>query len=1077
MSKSKKRASVPSAEAAPPEIIKKSKNSSGVFGDEIKSVEDALKGLKKVLQGIGKLEGLNLKQMQEWCERRGISIPWPADMAPCKAFCESSPAQEVVFHFEAPKSIAIAGSFMLQTYLAGEDSNVDLIVEQPEGVVFRYADGAKDHINWRYWLRRCFYVAVCFDALKQDLPASASIKFDRLNGNPYKSIIAIKFSGIDRVIRIIPSLPYSDTFKSKIFRLGPQRSNVRPAWLQSWIKGGNSFESNPKELPTPFYNYSLLSEALYLPHLINLHSVLKSSPVLSASVKMIKAWLKQSGVSAVTSINGFIASMWLVDMVNNGIINSSIMDELQIFKLVLKSWVDSFSSDKPEFFKKLSGFESEEDYEGFSDCPSTSPALLAGPMNLLYSSNFNSLQCLAQLASSTLSFLSAHPDRLDRIFLSKLDCELFTRDLSVTYKNIAAEDVKGLPAGVFENYANVMTSGYLEGRIALVLRKGLTDRLKGPLNVQISQSKSGSGFDISIGVTFDALNYERLIDLGPNSDEGEAAAKFRGFWGSKAELRQFKDSAIRECVSWETVKDKSTIPREIINWLLSRHFGLNSKSSSDNSDRLLFFKSSSESFSKFSGVFDALGRELRGLSQVLPLTIVQCVGISPAHRHTSLQVPEPIEGLTQEFPSSLLPSPSCPVYDFLIRFERSSAWPDERQALQSARQAFLLQLNRTLLSRKIVQGALVSSEYIDIFYKGYVFRGWIEVPREELRCRVEGLIAEAERIERRTFWQTRLSNVLHQLATRHRAFSETARLVKTFLAGHLITLDDDLIDNLVALIFLEGEDQRGSGKASWVGSLLQNRLAGTALTGFLRFLDLLGNFPWSERPLILDFSSFESQDDLQSISQLEIDAMNSSDWSALLRKNGDTNAISIIPIYSREQKAMILNSLGNCELSIFVPTLPTDLIEKITLIRCKLLAKLTLEHLEVSSNEESLQGLFKMSSDAIINDFDILIKLDVEQIQQVPGHHIEGLTRILRNAPQACPLLFSALPGFSAHSRLVKDLVAPLKALTASISFNPVNPGMLAVRVKDIGKMEQVLETVKRIGGDLIKDIKMTRNI
>lgn len=1081
MSKSKKRsnpeASVLSTEVpvAPVENTKKSKKSPAL--SEIKSVEDALKGLKKVLQGIEEQKGLTLKQVQDWCKSRGIDIPWPAALAPSKGFCESDASKELVFDFEPPKNIAIAGSFMLQSFLSHEDSNVDMIVEQPEGVIFRYSDGAKDHINWRYWLRRTFYLTVCFDALKKSLPETASIVFDNLNGNPYKTIIVIKFEGVNRLIRIILSIPFSETFKSKIFRLSPQRSNVRPSWLQSWIHGtGTDFEANSKELPTPFYNYSLLSEALYLPHLIHLHGVLKSSPVLSASIKMIKAWLKQSGVSPITSINGFVASMWLVEMVSSGIINPSIMDELQIFKLVLKSWVDAFESDKIEFIKKLSGFEGEEGYEGFK---SSGPlSLLAGPMNLFYSSNLNSLQGLAQLASSTLSFLATHPDRLDRIFLTKLGCELFTQDLVVEYKNIRCEDVKGLPVGVIQNYANVISSGYLEGRIALVLRKGLTDRFKGPLNIKVNKANRNC-FDIKIGVTFDTQNFERIIDLGPNSEEKEAAAKFRGFWGSKSELRQFKDSAIRECVAWEHLKDKTMIPKEIITWLMTRHFGLSQ--SRDTSKKLAFFDSPSEAFMTFSGVFDALSRELRGLSQVLPLTIVQCVGISPAHRHTSLQVPEARDSLVQEYPCSTLPSPSCPVYDFLIRFERSAAWPDERQALQSARQAFLLQLNRTIQNRKIVKASLVANEYIDIYYKGYIFRGWIEVPREELRCRAEGLIVEAERIERRTFWQTRLSNTLHQISTRQKAYAETCRLIKTFLSGHLISIDDDLIDALVALVFLEGGDQRGSGKAAWVGSLLQNRPAGTALTGFLRFLDLLINFPWNERPLILDFSSFEAADD-QNSSQVEIDAMNSSDWSALIRQSGgqsSSSAISIIPIFSVEQKAMILNALGNPELSSLIPSLPVDFIDRITLIRCKLLARLTIEHLEaVSSNEDdegTLQGLFKMSKEAICNDFDILIKLDSEQIQQVPGHHIEGLTKIMRNAPQASPLLFSLLPGFSAPGRLFKELAGPLKSFNATISYNPINPIMLAVRCKNIEKIEEVVETVKRIGGDLIKDIKITK--
>ena len=95
----------------------------------------------------------------------------------------------------------------------------------------------------------------------------------------------------------------------------------------------------------------------------------------------------------------------------------------------------------------------------------------------------------------------------------------------------------------------------------------------------------------------------------------------------------------------------------------------------------------------------------------------------------------------------------------------------------------------------------------------------------------------------------------------------------------------------------------------------------------------------------------------------------------------------------------------------------------------------------------------------------------------VPGHHIEGLTRILRNAPQANPLLFSRLPGFSAPLRLLKELGGPLKSFNSSISYNPSNPLMLAIRVKDTGKIYEVYETVKKIGGDLIKDIRMTNTI
>jgi U3 small nucleolar RNA-associated protein 22 len=1054
-------------------VAKKAKNNasaSSVIDVEFKSVEEALKGIKKALQGLESQAGLSFDQILEWCRVRDISIPWPADLSPSTDFVESALAKELTFDFEAPRTVAIAGSFMLQTSLCDSDANVDLIVEQPEGVIFRYSDGAKDHINWRYWLRRTFYLVVCFDALRSAFPGS-QVSFELLQGNPFKTIISFRAAGIDRIIRIIPSLPFSETFQSKMFRLSPQRSNVRPAWLQFWSHGGklNHNDDTSKETPTTFYNYSLLSEALYLPHLVHLHAALKN-PVLVSAIKMLKAWLKQTETSAITCMSGFLASMWLVDLVHEGLVNPDIMDELQIFKLVLRSWVDSFSQNSTEFCKKLQKFDSSfENVEGSKQ----STVLLAGPMNLFYSANLNSLERLSQVAQATLSFISSHPDRLDRVFLSKVKFDLFTMDLVMEYKNVSVASIrKFLPAGVLQSYGNAVNSGYLEGRIALVLKKGLTDRIRGPIRIKASEADfRGSGvFDLRIGVTFDTLNSSRRLDLGPNSEDKEASAKFRGFWGSKSELRQFKDSAIRECVAWT----EENVCREIISWLINRHFGIASVTS-DTSKQLEFF--SSESFGVFSASFDGLARELRSLNQILPLNIVQCVGLSPAHRHTALQVPQARSELSAEFPSSLLPSPSCPVYDFLIRFERSSAWPDERQALQTARQAFLLQLHRTLNSRKIIQASLVAPEYIDIFYNGFVFRGWIEVPREELRCRAEGLASEAERIERRNFWQTRLSSTLHQLASRHGAYPETCRLVKQFFSASFVSLDDDFIDVLVALVFLTDEDQRGSGKASWIGAMLQNCPAGTPFTGFLRFLDLLINFPWNERPLILDFTSLQSDsDDLAAASQIEIDAMNAADWSTLIRTSPATTAVSVIPVFSREQKAMLLNSLASPELSCLVPTLPLDLLDRVTLIRCKLMARLTLEKIETEC-PSSLEGFFRMSLEAICGDFDVLVKLDADQVQHGSNakHHIDGLTRILRNAPQANRLLFSLLPGFSAPHRLVRDLSGPLKALKASIAYNSLNPVMLAVRVKDPEGIDGVIETIKRFGGDLIKDIKITR--
>lgn len=59
------------------------------------------------------------------------------------------------------------------------------------------------------------------------------------------------------------------------------------------------------------------------------------------------------------------------------------------------------------------------------------------------------------------------------------------------------------------------------------------------------------------------------------------AEEFKKFWGSKAELRRFKDGTITEAVLWhdtETLADKRILCSKIVQYLLKLYLGIESDS-------------------------------------------------------------------------------------------------------------------------------------------------------------------------------------------------------------------------------------------------------------------------------------------------------------------------------------------------------------------------------------------------------------------------------------------------------------------------------------------------------------------
>lgn len=155
------------------------------------------------------------------------------------------------------------------------------------------------------------------------------------------------------------------------------------------------------------------------------------------------------------------------------------------------------------------------------------------------------------------------------------------------------------------------------------------------------------------------LNPEKAfepLDKGPQANE-EEAEDFRNFWGEKSELRRFQDGSITEACVWcsssESLSNKRTIVRRIIDHLLEHHlkvsskefhyianeldvaFKLNKVFKTERLHQKFVIDQNTDAEMATVGVirsFDDLGRKLRTIKE-LPLDITSISGISPIFRY------------------------------------------------------------------------------------------------------------------------------------------------------------------------------------------------------------------------------------------------------------------------------------------------------------------------------------------------------------------------------------------------------------------------------------------------------------
>ncbi|MEW5301334.1 MAG: hypothetical protein WDW38_009543 [Sanguina aurantia] len=534
-------------------------------------------------------------------------------------------------------------------------------------------------------------------------------------------------------LRLLPTASPSAIATAK---LGPERNSIRsvsrpiPPTAAAPLSASGTQPPAPAEteklLPTPHYNASILQDLLMVSHAQALRSAFAKFPRLQDTVLLLKVWAHQHHLSQpCDGLSGPLLSWLAVYLAQCGRLAPA-MSSLQMLRLALESLTQPWGLSK--------GLALAHASPPILGMPPNSPPLktfkrhcavvLIGPsgwLNIASSVSAASMRQIQAVARSTITLLSSKTDPVAAFRAALLtppspaaafDYHWRVRvpELDTTTAVDASQPLHQQKPG------DVVRRRDLEAKVEALVAAALTDRAtlvrvcrqplaapapsptthSSPHPESASYSHGVPGLlaqglapfqdpgEIWVGAQLDPTSALRPVDIGPAADDLAAAARFRAFWGSVSELRQFQDGKISEAVVWaSSPAERHTIPDKIVQYTLGRHLpkGCTVTSSSNALDWSLVadgvHPTEEVAASRaLDAALDKLGKQLRGLSGVA-LKVMSVQPLSGSCRHTSpfSPQPHPLAGGGNASASSASQLLRCmdPV-EVLVQLEGSGVW-------------------------------------------------------------------------------------------------------------------------------------------------------------------------------------------------------------------------------------------------------------------------------------------------------------------------------------------------------------------------------------------------------------------
>ncbi|OWB80668.1 hypothetical protein B5S32_g4960 [[Candida] boidinii] len=886
----------------------------------MKLIEKILHKLYNLITDIPESKEFNLKECENYfnnISKNKIRIPFP-DPKP------TNPNYK--FKYLPPDDISLIGSFGMKTGILKSNSKlttVDISLKMPKSLIEK-----KDYLNYRILYKKSFYLAYLTDHLtnltkKFNLPIE--IYYDYLNDDILNPCLILKpindikndlnFFKTKLSIRILIGYEIG-IFDSK--KLLPDRNCIRIQLPDetSTLTSKSATNDNQKELPpTPLYNASVLSSSTYDYYLKYLYTTKKSSEAFHDAVVLGSLWLKQRGFSGNINNGGFghfEFAMLMASLLQGGGNNGSKIllhgfSSYQLFKGTIKYLATqdlcndgylSFSSlidDNRNSIYKSNGFNIPTIFDKNTK------------INILWKMTTSSYELLKNLANNTHNLLNdLISDRFNSIFIQNQTNPIIKYDLLLY-----------LPLNSFENEFKKFNSlnkisfltfeNFISRKIYKLLKKGLDERCD-LINVNITNSfkinntttidnswsinkrkpLSNNTTNIStnqnmimIGLLLNSSECEKKVTKGPLHSDKINGEIFKSFWGSKAQIRKYKDGNIQYSILWENdneneKKDQSVV-LTIIKFILNYHLSIEdlNKKLITNSNKFLNYLPisinqnlsnqpiiSPSLFQSLKNSFDELCKELYKLNDLedeLPLKIKSISPISTSLRNTSLLLPNQFSISNPDF-----------FNDLIIQFESSNNWPDELIALEKTKTIFLLKISK-LLNNNTDNGnynSFITKEDELIPFNneikslniltpdGFGFKLKILTERDEilyLRLIENSNNEKDKKLMTKiylNFNKNYISSIKHHriislLVTHFPFYSSTVRLFKRWLESQLLLkhLPEEIIELIAIKVFID--------PASY-------SVPSSVESGFIKILQFLSEWNWKDEPLILDLSKDDS---------------------------------------------------------------------------------------------------------------------------------------------------------------------------------------------------------------------------
>lgn len=880
------------------------------YNKHLGGVDAQLFRLKEVIDSIDPHDPVPIAKATSQLEKtHSVTVPYP----------EPRPARDSPYKvsFEHPAQCNVVGSYVLKTMVKTQSRiAADLVIQMPASL---FQD--KDYQNQRYFYRRAYYLAYIAVHLRQELGESMDLRYEYLNDNRLLPVLILqpkaredagpsngvsgkatdKSSSPDWSIRLIPC---SSEGLFPISKLG------------SLSNSNKSAGSDEKGAPsTPFYNNTLKAEGAFIHYLRILTWAKNNAPAFADACILGRIWLQQRGFGGSVSQGGFGHFEWAIIVAlllqtggrNGQAALSTSLSANELFKAAIQFVSDNDFSKKPVVLGSAK--------QGLENITEAGPVLhhAATGLNILHKMTQWSSGLLQSYAKSTLDlFADDAAEKFEPTFIvrSNIHSQIFDAIFQINTADMTRSSSPDCRGAVWEFSAEV----YKTLKKAYGNRAQLVHIQQPPTKTwSLGASLPSGTSQVLVGVIFDFAQMARQMEHGPPAEEQRDAARFRSFWGEKAELRRFKDGSILECLEWRG-NQPYQICEEISRHILKRHLKLTS-------EEINFYGQGYYNVISFSAVdkaafdsarqaFQTLETDVRNLDD-LPLQIRQLSSVSPLSRYSSIY--PPLIGAHQG---------SVQTMDVNLYFEVSNKWPENLVAIQEAKIEFLLDLDRRLVSAHENIRTYLGREdrplgpenltYLDVVYDtGAAFRLRIFCDLEEtlllrqtanktLEQHIRDKAAESLARFRWQFETLPLhAQTIATYSTRFFALSQTIRLVKQWFAAQKLSghFSEELIELFVLHVFLR--------PYPW-------RIPSSVATGFLRTLDFLARWDWRETALILD-----SADDLVADDRLSV-RRTLEDWR---RRDPHLNRTVLIVATSHDRTGLAYTRNGPSRLIVTRMTL------------------------------------------------------------------------------------------------------------------------------------------------------------